>query len=288
MYQSGHGAGASCDFLPGEPISLAEVLNSQGYRTAAFFGNQWAAITGKGFKEISLVKKVDAENPDKGSLHRSRMVIDWLDKNYNGEEPFFMFVQFMEPHLPCWPPQPFRGKFLPEDISEEEVKKVNQEPNLVRTKKVQMSPRDWAILRWLYDGETATLDHRMGLIFDYLPEQGIIDETLLIVTADHGANLYSSCCTPVGGGIFLTLWATDMKAEFTGWEHSVKIYLQGDEQITIPGEPNIFALEDRAFIESVKAGENRGVLATYEDGPKATAIACAANESMETGRVVEL
>jgi len=102
------------------------------------------------------------------------------------------------------------------------------------------------------------------------------------------ANLYSSCSTSVGGGVFLTLWTTDMKAEFTGWEHSVKIYLPGDEQITIPGEPNIFAHEDRAFIDSVKAGENRGILATYEDGLKATAIACAANESMETGRVVEL
>ena len=102
------------------------------------------------------------------------------------------------------------------------------------------------------------------------------------------ANLYSSCCTPVGGGIFLTLWATDMKAEFTGWEHSVRIHLPGDEQITIPGEPNIFALEDRAFIDSVKAGENRGILATYEDGLKAVAIACAANESMETGRVISL
>ncbi|RKY58359.1 MAG: hypothetical protein DRP94_06590 [Candidatus Latescibacterota bacterium] len=102
------------------------------------------------------------------------------------------------------------------------------------------------------------------------------------------ANLYSSCCTSVGGGIFLTLWATDMKAEFTGWEHSVRIYLPGDEQITIPGEPNIFALEDRAFIDSVKAGEDRGILATYEDGLKAVAIACAADESMRTGRAVEV
>jgi len=102
------------------------------------------------------------------------------------------------------------------------------------------------------------------------------------------ANLYSSCSTAVGGGIFLTLWATDMKAEFTGWEHSVRIELPGGEQITIPGEENIFSLEDRAFIDSVKAGKNVGILATYEDGLKATAIACAANTSMETGQVVDV
>ena len=89
-------------------------------------------------------------------------------------------------------------------------------------------------------------------------------------------------------GIFLTLWATDMKAEFTGWEHTVKIDLAGGEQITIPGEENIFALEDRAFVDSVKAGKNVGILATYEDGLKATVIACAANESMETGEGVDV
>jgi predicted dehydrogenase len=118
----------------------------------------------------------------------------------------------------------------------------------------------------------------------------IEDASMVQLTFANGAaaNLYSSCCASVGGGISLTLWATDMKAEFTGWEHSVKISLPGGEQITISGEQNIFAREDRAFVDSVKAGKNRGILATYEDGLKATAIACAANRSMETGRVVKV
>jgi len=118
----------------------------------------------------------------------------------------------------------------------------------------------------------------------------IEDASMVQLTFANGAaaTLYSSCSTSVGGGVFLTLWATELKAEFTGWDHSVKIALPGDEQITIPGEPNIFALEDRAFVNSVVAGENRGILATYEDGLKATAIACAASESMEIGEVAAL
>jgi predicted dehydrogenase len=118
----------------------------------------------------------------------------------------------------------------------------------------------------------------------------IEDASMVQLTFENGAaaNLYSSCCTALGGGVRLTAWGTEMRAEFTGWEHSVQIYLPGDEQIRIPGEANIFGLEDRAFIDSVKAGRNVGILATYEDGLKATAIACAANESMETGQVVHL
>ena len=108
------------------------------------------------------------------------------------------------------------------------------------------------------------------------------------LTFANGAagNLYSSCSTTQGGGVSLTVWGTDLRAEFTGWEHSVAIHLADNEQITIPGEDNIFAKEDRAFVDSVKAGKDVGILASYVDGLKATAIACGASESMETGQVV--
>ena len=117
----------------------------------------------------------------------------------------------------------------------------------------------------------------------------IEDASMVQLTFANGAagNLYSSCSTSMGGGVRLHVWATDMKAEFSGWDNAVQISLPGEE-ISIPGEANIFAAEDRAFIDSVKAGEDRGILATYEDGLKATAIACGANESMQTGNVVEL
>lgn len=123
------------------------------------------------------------------------------------------------------------------------------------------------------------------------PEFFTIEDASMVQLAfanGAAANLYSSCSTPLGRGVSLTVWGTEMHAAFTGWEHSVTITRPGGEVITIPGEENIFSLEDRAFIDSVKAGENRGILATYEDGLKATAIACAANESMETGKVIRL
>ena len=102
------------------------------------------------------------------------------------------------------------------------------------------------------------------------------------------ANIYSSWCTGVGTGIGLTVWGTDILAQFSDWAHKVTIDLPDGEHYEVAGEENIFAIEDRAFVDSVKAGRNRGILATYEDGVKATAIGCAANESMRTGRVVKV
>jgi myo-inositol 2-dehydrogenase/D-chiro-inositol 1-dehydrogenase len=116
----------------------------------------------------------------------------------------------------------------------------------------------------------------------------IEDASMVQLAFENGAagNLYSSCCTAMDGGVRLHVWATDMKAVFTGWEQSVRIQLPDQEEMSIPGEENIFAVEDRAFIDAVRTGRTNGILATYEDGLKATAVACAANESMETGAVV--
>ncbi len=68
----------------------------------------------------------------------------------------------------------------------------------------------------------------------------------------------------------------------------MRIFLPEQEPVSIAGEPNIFRLEDRGFVDSVKAGRDMGILATYEDGLRATAIAVAANESMDTGQVVRV
>jgi len=88
----------------------------------------------------------------------------------------------------------------------------------------------------------------------------IEDASMVQLTSANGAagNLYSSCSTSLASGVLLTVWGTDMRAEFTGWEHSVKIYLPGDEQITIPGQQNILSCKDRAFIDSVKAARTWG------------------------------
>jgi predicted dehydrogenase len=118
----------------------------------------------------------------------------------------------------------------------------------------------------------------------------IEDASVVHLTFANGAagTIYSGCCLGAGGGVSLTVWGTDLHAAFTGWNHDVRIKVPDKEEEVIAGEPNIFAREDRAFVDSVKAGRDTGILATYEDGYRATQIGCAANRSMKTGRIVRL
>lgn len=110
------------------------------------------------------------------------------------------------------------------------------------------------------------------------------DASLVTIRFQNGAaaTLYSSWSTP-HGGIQLNVHATDFAAHFTGWNHDCRIH-HGPETITIEPEANIFRIEDRAFIDAVKSGDRSHILANYDDGVAALAIATAVNESMRTGK----
>lgn len=103
------------------------------------------------------------------------------------------------------------------------------------------------------------------------------------------ANLFASCSTNVGGsGVTLNVYANYTTALFSGWEHSVRILQAGKEEKTLAGEPNIFDLENAAFIKAVRTGDPSPILSTYEDGVKSAQVSLAANKSMETGKAVAL
>lgn len=215
-YQSGHGAGASFNFLSREIPTLAELLSRTGYQTVAL-AEVSAASTGwvshdetdlcRGFKEFIPIfrhgEEINAgsearpifkyaEGEDSGSTRAIRLVKEWFEDRYDPEKPFFMMIRCTDPHLTVWAPQPFRGKFLPEGVSDREALEVNQDVYLQCMGLLPnrpggyMNERDWEILKGLYDGETACLDDRMGQLFAYLAARQILDDTLLIITGDHG------------------------------------------------------------------------------------------------------
>lgn len=209
-YQCGHGAGVSYEFLSRDMPTMAEVLRREGYQTVAFSNNSWVnqdeTDICRGFEDFTLVKKPKGQTvhvgpddklilkteDDSGSAYTVRLVQDWFEVKHEKDKPFFIFINCVEPHLKVWAPQPFRRTFLLEEASEEAAFQVNQNVFAERMGFVpnrpdgHMSERDWEILKSLYDGCTACLDHRMGLLFDYMRSIDLLDDTLLIITSDHG------------------------------------------------------------------------------------------------------
>jgi arylsulfatase A-like enzyme len=117
--------------------------------------------------------------------------IRWMTSR--GDKPFFLFVNYMDPHDGYDPPEPYRTRFA-DGVApikgfvrwDHDKDRAIDSNTFVRDKLPKMKPKDWQDLIDLYDGEIAFLDAQLGRMFDVMRERGLLDNTIVIVTADHG------------------------------------------------------------------------------------------------------
>ncbi len=109
----------------------------------------------------------------------------WLAEHAN--EPFFLFVHLWEPHYDYIPPPPFDTRFVPEGFAGALSMEGYFENGAVRA---GMDTADLAYVISQYDGEIAFADSLVGEILDALGRLGIADETLVLVTSDHGEEFF--------------------------------------------------------------------------------------------------
>lgn len=121
-----------------------------------------------------------------------------------------------------------------------------------------------------------------------IPGYTIEDVSVVNIKLRSGgvANLMACTASNADGGIWLDLFAEQSACRFTGWEHSVTIKQAGKEPRQIAGERDIFAIEDRAFLDAVRTGDRSHIRSDYPDALMTLAVSVAANESMATGKPV--
>ncbi|MCX7011545.1 MAG: sulfatase [Candidatus Sumerlaeota bacterium] len=191
LHVHSHGACAHNDVFIEKPVTLAETLAELGYDTVAFYANNYCAASCKGFREIHR-NYGSGNQPGPGKFYRSRErtqeAIDWIERNplRHRKRPFFLFIQVMDPHMPLHPVSPFRERFLLPGSTEEEVAAIKQGAPDVHAMALQLTERQYQIMESLYDGETAGADSHVGVLADFLRERSLLDDTMFIVTSDHG------------------------------------------------------------------------------------------------------
>lgn len=125
---------------------------------------------------------------DDGARQTNEWIQNWLQSR-DTSPPFFLFVNYLEPHLEYRPPKDFTEEFLPEDVSYDDAMDVPQDAWEYIAGKTDLSDRDFEVLRALYRAEIAYLDHRLRELVDLLKELGEWDDTIFVVTSDHGENI---------------------------------------------------------------------------------------------------
>ncbi len=130
--------------------------------------------------------------------------IDFLQRQ-EGEQPFCCFISASEPHDPYIPPAGFLDMYdvasteLPETLRAEPTGK----PELVarmRSCWTSLTDDDWRTIRACYRAMITFLDQQMQRVIQLLQDRGLWDNTILIITSDHGDMLGTHGLMTKGGG----------------------------------------------------------------------------------------
>ena len=177
LYPVSHGVLRNDVALSSRAVTLAEILRANGFETAAVVGASnldtvFNLNQGFEFYEDSLGHKMDPEIKMVDRMKRwernaeevNRLVYGWLDKR-STDRNFFLMVHYYDPHKPYQPPPPYDSMY----------------PRVTGDKISEAKA--------LYDGEVAYVDQQIGNLLEELKKRHLRDNTLILITADHGEGL---------------------------------------------------------------------------------------------------
>jgi arylsulfatase A-like enzyme len=198
--------------------TLAERLGESGYATAGFVANQryanseWGLARGFGtfevypitLAEISLNASLTRRLLTSGKFRRligyhdvvnrklAKRVNDelfgWLDRRQ--DRPFFAFLNYFDAHEPYLPPEPYATRWsdarpASSPHSDFDVRDVALAPRFRRN----LSDAEKRRQRDAYDGAISYVDDQIGALLAELSRRGLLENTVLVVTSDHGEHL---------------------------------------------------------------------------------------------------
>lgn len=168
--------------------TMAEILRLRGYQTAGFTCNPWLSRVwgwSQGFQTYEQVYEQVEGLTEKGAAIATKMVADWIDEHADRGAPFFLFVNYLEAHLPYSPPARILDRLRVADAGSDRTFSIEQAVRYIAGRG-QSTSVDMAHVRALYQAEIAYLDEQVGAVVSSLRAAGCLDNTILIITSDHG------------------------------------------------------------------------------------------------------
>ena len=119
-------------------------------------------------------------------------LLGWIGRQ---DQPWFAHASYIRPHPPFVAPAPYHAMFDPADVPEPigvedpAVHPFVTQMRAIRGVGASSNPDTVRRVRAMYYGMIAEVDDQMGRLFEGLRTTGAWDETLIIVTSDHGEQL---------------------------------------------------------------------------------------------------
>ncbi len=188
-----HGAGGRLGefrVLAPDALTLAEVLRDAGYRTSAitnvdFLSEPFGTV--QGFEHVNAFAPADNRSA-RGAAATTDAAIERL-RSADGR--FFCFVHYFDPHAVYAPPPAERSRFaLPGDRQGSWTFGTRQDVVGHRSGRLPVDAGLMQRAHALYAGEVAHVDAQIARLLAELDALGLTDDTLVVLTSDHGEEFF--------------------------------------------------------------------------------------------------
>lgn len=206
LYPSTHQADRKRDPETGKEIwskplapsftTMAEIFKSNGYHTAAISTNPQCGPGngfGQGFDEFYTTpdKDIKERYPQwTGAEAMHAQFARWLDKNRSAKQPVFAWFHFMDPHAPYDPPASYGRKWVGSYYDDAVKKKVGWITGWTPAERKTLTSEDIKAIQGLYTAEVENVDVYVGRLLDDLKKMGWYDNSIVVILADHGEELF--------------------------------------------------------------------------------------------------
>lgn len=170
----------------------------------------------KVFTDRSFAKQVGftlTRGPDDKTRYKYDRMRRFMADAIDAGDPFFGFINAKTAHQPFNPPRPYKGMFVEDferpsvEVLERALAKLGrqtqtvpgQDMERIRTVAhsggdevlagdIELTDEEWDVIEAWYDGAIRYLDDLIGEVVDFLEARGAYEDTMLVVTSDHGDN----------------------------------------------------------------------------------------------------
>lgn len=187
-----HGVTKMRSKVPHQIPTLAETFKQNGYATGAVVSHSFLNA-GLGFDQgFDSYTQVNVKNIHSSitSKKASDKAIGWLEdlKRTGTGAPFFLFVHYFDPHY-VYRHHAERGGRSGKTGAQSDYSgalKPGMPLRQLREMRASFSREDLRFLESLYHEEIAFTDSQIGRLLEHLESNGIADDTVIVLTADHG------------------------------------------------------------------------------------------------------
>jgi len=128
--------------------------------------------------------------------------VDFIEKNNNGDKPWYLFASFIHPHPPFAPPNPWHKLYYAPDMPlpkipdnfEDLITYVNKYQNRYKYRDFGIDHNLLRNQKAYYYACISFIDFQVGKILDKLESTGQLDNTMIIYSSDHGEHLGDNYC----------------------------------------------------------------------------------------------